>query len=259
MSPVSCHPERSEGSLAASVRLAVRAALEAEPVDALHAGRGGGDLVRRPQRQLDRSTVDRRRRRLGARPKKRPVGRREGEADPVAGGKDRARVVELQAHAVAPARQERRRLLVAVVMREVQDAVGDAQRLARGMDVAEPGDEVGDRLVGRKLDVEHRRAEQLDRAVERRGLEGERTRVVLALVVGLVVAAERAPLAGMPAHGPRRRDRTRRQRHLPGRESVVGEEQAMHPRAAASTAPRSSGPAAPRGDRPARRCRSSRS
>jgi len=51
-------------------------------------------------------------------------------------------------------------------MREVEQAVGDAQRFAGGMDVAKPRDQIGDRLVGGDVDSKLRRAEESERAID---------------------------------------------------------------------------------------------
>ena len=89
----------------------------------------------------------------------------------MAGGKHHTGIVQLYAHLVALARHQRRRRFVAVAMREVQDAKAHAQRFARWMNVAQPDREVGDRLVGRDVEREDRRAETLDRTVEDGGFK----------------------------------------------------------------------------------------
>ena len=62
----------------------------------------------------------------------------------------------------------RRRRLVAVAVREVEDAVGDARRAAVGMDVAEPHRDHGGRTVGEELEPDHRSADDVERRLERR-------------------------------------------------------------------------------------------
>jgi len=68
-----------------------------------------------------------------------------------------------------------------------------------------PSHQVRDRFVGRDLERNNRRAEDLDRPVEGRRLEHQRARVVLPLIVRLIVCkTERDPASRTFTDGPRR-------------------------------------------------------
>ena len=143
-------------------------------------------------------------------------------------GKRRAAIVELQAHAIALPRHQRRGRGVAVAMREVQHAEAHAQRFARRMDVAQPDHQVGDRLVAGELERDDGRAQDLHGLVERRRLEQQRADVVGTLVARLIAAAaERAPFAGLAADRLRRAHIARRERRSRRCKPGVRQEQAM--------------------------------
>ncbi len=93
-----------------------------------------------------------------------------------------AEVVELEAHAIKTPGLERARLGMAVTVRQVQHAVGDAERRAVRRHVAEPGDQMRHRPVGHDVELDHRRTQELDRLPHRVAVEDDRAAVVGALV-----------------------------------------------------------------------------
>ena len=113
-------------------------------------------------------------------------------------------------------------------MREVQYSVADAQRRAIGMHVAQPDGQVRERSVGRDIERHDRRSEDLDARIERRGLEHQRTCIVVLLIAGLIgAAAKRTPAPGVLANRLRRAHGPRRQARVARLQSAIGEEQAM--------------------------------
>ena len=91
-------------------------------------------------RQLERAPAGRQRERdrLGRGPDDRPVAVESASRRRWPAANACAAFVELQADRLAPARLQRLRILVAVAMRQVEQAVGDARRGAVRRDVAKP-------------------------------------------------------------------------------------------------------------------------
>ncbi len=85
-------------------------------------------------------------------------------------------------HVVALAGNERRGMLVALAMREVEHAGRDEGRLAGRRDVAETDGDEGRRTVSRDGQAGFRKAENLDPLLERSRVEAEREPVVQPLV-----------------------------------------------------------------------------
>src|SRR5262249_54142538 len=123
------------------------------------------------------------------RPDHRPVSRRYRKPHLVAERKYRACIVELNAHAVALARRQQGRPLVALAMSEVEYPIADAQRFTGGLHIAQPNHQIRNWPVGRDIECHDWGAQDLDRRIEWRGLENHGARVVVLLVAGLIAPA----------------------------------------------------------------------
>src|SRR5262245_27956754 len=111
-------------------------------------------------------------------------------------------------------------------MREIEYAIADPQRFTGGMHIAQPNRQVRNRPVGRDIEGDNRRAEDLDRRIERRCLENQRTRVVLLLVAGLIASTtEWNPVSCTLANRLRRAHWASPQRCRCVSESLIGQEQ----------------------------------
>ena len=97
-------------------------------------------------------------------------------------GKRLPHVVELQAHPVPAAGLERRRVLVAVPVGEVEEPVADPRGRAVGRDVGEARRDQRQRAVDGQHEVGDRRAEQLDARRQGIGVEHQRAAVLEPLV-----------------------------------------------------------------------------
>ena len=161
------------------IEAAFRAQFEPQPVDPHHPSRlpwsvrverspgpgsGGSSASAAAGARTGSSSASaehRHRRLLRARPDHRPVGGGDRQPDPVTGRKHRARVVELDAHPIALPWHQRRRRLVSVAMREVQYSEAHPQRRAIRMHIAKPDHQIRKRPVGRDIERDDRRAEDL--------------------------------------------------------------------------------------------------
>ncbi len=99
----------------------------------------------------------------------------------------------------------RHRLGIAVAVRQVENAEGDAGRRSVRMDIDDTRGEIGGFGTAGKLEVEHRLAEIVLRLEQRVRVESERARIVDALVAGhLGVRFQREILTGSGAGIERR-------------------------------------------------------
>src|SRR5262249_48499697 len=168
--------------------------------------------VGRALRQIERAGKDLHGRRLRTGPDHRPVSRRYRKPHLVAGGKYRACIIELDAHAVAIICCQQRGLFVALAMREVEHTIADAQRFTGGGHIAQPDHQTGNWPVGRDIERDRRSAKDLDRRFEWRRLESQRAGIVFLLVASLITSAtEWDPL-------PRKLAKRLRRTHGPSRQ-----------------------------------------
>ena len=112
-----------------------------------------------------------------------------------------ARVVELDAdRGRARPATIGRTSACAIAMGEVEDAERHAGRCTVRAHVAEPDGDEGRRPVDLELQLDHRRAEDLEALLERRPVEGQRAAVVLALVARELGALARRSRTGTTRH-----------------------------------------------------------
>ena len=111
-------------------------------------------------------------------------------------------------------------------MREVEHAIADTQRFTGRVHIAQPNRQVRNRPVGRDIERDDRRAQDLDRRIEWRRLENQRAHVVFLLVACLIApTTERNPVACTFANGLRRAHRASRQRCRFVSQPLIGQEQ----------------------------------
>ena len=128
----------------------------------------------------------------------------------MAGGERLREVVELEPHPVAPARLERRGVLVALPVGEVEQAVADARGGPVGGDVGETRGEERHGPVDGELELGHGRAQELEPLGQGIGVEGEGAAVLEPLVERQVRReAVGAPAARVEAERLRRPERQR--------------------------------------------------
>ena len=151
------------------------------------------DRQRQPAvRGMERHGHGRRRR-----PEDRPVVGRQRQAEPRALGEALSQIIEAEGHRLGLARHHRIVTLEAMAARQIEHPVGDQGRGAVGRHLAEPRDDDAHGLVDGEPKRHLRRAEELQRRVERCGIEDEGAAVIGALIDGqLAGIAIGAPFAG---------------------------------------------------------------
>ena len=100
-------------------------------------------------------------------------------------------VVQLQGDLVEAARLQRRGMLVAVAMGEIERPIGDERRGAVRRDIAEPRGEMSLRPIGGQCQPQLRRAQDLDILRQGRRIEAEGAGVLDPLVEGQIGALAR--------------------------------------------------------------------
>ncbi len=162
-------------------------------------------VAEKRQGKRDAGRIDRDARIGRRRQDDRPIGGRQRQAYAVTGAEAIAAGIEHQRDARLAVLLHWHRLRIAVVVRQVEDAEGDAGCRSVRMDIDDTRDEIGGFGTAGKLEVEHRLAEIVLRLEQRARVESERARIVDALVAGhLGVGLEREILTGSGAGIERR-------------------------------------------------------
>src|SRR5688572_26887034 len=146
--------------------------------------------------------VNAERRRFGRGPHHRPIAGGDRQPEAMILGYMRGGVVELDSDAVAFSGLERRRLLMAVAMAEVQDAIADPRGCAVGPQAVESYRDQCDGLVYAESENEKRRADEIDPFRQGFAVEGQRAGIVLALIARKL--GPKPDDAELPAVEPRR-------------------------------------------------------